>query len=189
MSERRSPQLHKWSGAEYDRLVDLGIFDGKHIELINGEVVEMSPMNEAHARAIRLANYVLARVFPSDRFTVQVQCPLRLGEISRPEPDLSVIEGSALTLHAHPTSALLIIEVSQTTLEFDRKDKASLYARHNVHEYWIVNLIDQHIEVHRHPVIDTGEARYGEVRAYTPRDTITPLSAPDASIRVSDLLP
>jgi Uma2 family endonuclease len=149
------PRPKRWTGAEYDRAVEMGLFDHQRLELIQGEVLEMSPMNDPHAQGITLVHYALLRVFPAERFTVRVQCPMRLGADSRPEPDLAVVSGGPREQTGHPTSALLIVEISDTTLDFDRSQKALLYARHGIGEYWIVNLAERRVEVRRDPV--TGE--------------------------------
>lgn len=186
------PYSKRWTGAEYDRLVDLGVFDGQRLELIDGEIYEMSPMNDPHAHAIRLVDNTMRLYFPPDSTTVQVQCPMRLGESARPEPDVAVVSGSFRDLKTHPTGALLIIEVSDSTLYYDRVSKASLYARHDIRDYWIVNLRDRVIEVRRDPspVPDaSGNYQYAQQRIARPGETLSPIAAPTAQIAVNDLLP
>jgi len=183
------PPRHRWTGSEFDRAAASGIFDGQRVELIDGDILEMSPMNDPHAQAIQLMTYALMDVFPPTRAIVRVQCPMRLGE-SRPFPDFAVVEGTPRTVVSHPTSALLVIEVSDTTLDFDRNEKATLYATHALAEYWIVNLNGRCIEVRRNPIgKDVGDPRYGELRVYQATDRVTPLAAPGAALLVSELLP
>ena len=186
------PQPMRWSGAEYDRLVEQGHFDHRRVELINGEILEMSPMNEPHAQGIRLVDYALRPAFPPSVATISIQCPMRFGERSRPEPDIAVIAGTAREVKAHPTTALLVIEVSDSTLAYDREVKAPLYAAEAIAEYWIVNLADRCVEVHRRPMPDAASAdgfRYGNVRVFTAGESIAPLAMPDSNISVDDLLP
>lgn len=183
------PRRKKWTGPEFDRVVEVGLFANQRVELIDGEVLEMSPMNDPHAQAIKLANYVLLRVFPAERFTVQVQCPMRLGDESRPEPDLAVVSGPARAQTKHPATALLVVEISDTTLDFDRSHKAALYARHQIAEYWIVNLPERTLEVHRDPVTDENGSRYVYRRVLAGSEAIDPLHAPGGSIAASELLP
>src|SRR5258708_158074 len=116
------PPRHRWTGSEFDRAAASGLFDGQRVELIDGDILEMSPMNDPHAQAIQLMTYALMEVFPPTRATVRVQCPMRLGE-SRPFPDFAVVEGTPREVVSHPTSALLVIEVNDTTLHFDRNEK------------------------------------------------------------------
>ncbi len=170
-------------------MAESGLFDGKRVELVNGEILELPPMNDAHAQAIQLTTYALLAAFSPPAATVRVQLPMRLGE-SRPLPDFAVVTGSPREVNRHPDSALLVIEVSDTTLEFDRTDKASLYARHSVSDYWIMNVPGRCVEVFRSPMgADNGDPRYGDVRVYSATESISPLAAPQAVIPMRDLLP
>jgi Uma2 family endonuclease len=123
----------------------------------------------------------------------RLQAPLHLGPRSAPEPDAAVVPGGPrdYTATGHPTTALLIVEVSDTTLSYDRGRKASLYARAGIADYWILNLVQQ-LEVHRWPVPDpTQHYRHGyaDVLILTPQDHIAPLAAPKKRVAVADLLP
>lgn len=183
------PAWYRWKGDDFDRLVEDGFFDRQRVELVNGVIVELPPMNDPHGHAVRLTNYALLEVFPPTRATVSVQCPMRLGE-SRPFPDLAVIAGTPRQVARHPESALLVLEVSDTTLEYDRQEKGPLYATHFIQDYWIVNLNGRCVEVHRNPIgADSGDPRYAQVQVYSETDSIAPLSAPQHLIRVADLLP
>ena len=147
----------------------------------------------AHSTAIDLVADVLRRSFGPDGF-VRVQVPLDLGAHSRPKPDVSVVRGVPRDYsHRHPTTALLVVEVSDTTLAYDRRDKASLYARAAVPEYWVLNLIDGLLEIRREPRRDTtapfGHA-YGRVAHLGREDTIDTARLSAASVRhVHELLP
>jgi Uma2 family endonuclease len=153
------------------------------VELVEGEIIRMSPQNTPHAVAVRLVRRVLQRIFPSDEYLVDEQLPLALGPHSEPEPDVSMVEGQPRDfLDDHPSSARLIVEVAEASLQFDRTRKRTLYARHDLPEYWIVNLVDRQLEVHRGPV---GES-YAETTVHTADETV---SLRDQSVAVSDLLP
>jgi Uma2 family endonuclease len=179
----------RWTGKEFDRASESGIFDGRRVELIDGELLEMPPMNDPHAQGVRLATYALLRVFPPDRYTISPQCPMRLGE-SRPLPDLVIVPGTPRQVAKHPTSALLVIEVSDTTLEFDRTEKAALYARHMLPEYWVIDLNGRSVEVRRRPFKTAGtEMQWADFATFGVNDEISPMAAPDAVIKVYDLLP
>lgn len=183
------PPRHRFTGLEFDRMAETGLFDGKRVELVDGEILELPPMNDPHAQAIQLATYVLLAVFPPPVVTVRVQLPMRLGE-SRPLPAFAVVAGTPREIVHHPETALLVIEVSDTTLEFDRTDKASLYARHALPDYWVINLPGRCLEVFRNPIgADNGDPRYGDVRVYSAAESVSPLAAPQSVIRVADLLP
>src|SRR4051812_42541650 len=113
-----SPPRVTWSGEDFDRMSRSGLLDGRRVELIRGEILERPPMNTPHAYSIQVGTYVLLRVFPPDRATMRVQLPLKLGD-SRPFPDLAIVAGRPQEVIEHPSTAMLIIEVSDTTLDFD----------------------------------------------------------------------
>jgi Uma2 family endonuclease len=162
------------------------------VQLVEGEIVAMPPQREPHIVSVGLAGDALAAAF-GDGFHVRVQGPLGLAERSEPEPDLAVVPGQRRDyLAAHPSSAVLVVEVADSTLAYDRRQKASLYARHGIQEYWIVNLQERVLEVHRDPMRDP-TAVYGA--SYRFREVIlaegqiAPLAAPNRQVKVTDLLP
>jgi Uma2 family endonuclease len=117
-------------------MADMGLFDGRHVELIAGDVIEMSPMGPAHRTAVVLTGDRLRQAFGPEYF-INVQSPLDAGEPSEPEPDIAVIKGQVRDYkQAHPTTAALIVEVADTSLLYDRTVKASLYAKVGIGEYW-----------------------------------------------------
>lgn len=194
-----------WNKDEYYRLSDLGFFNGKRVELIEGEIYvkytytkldegeyEMSAMSSLHFSGVNVAAEVLREVFKKKYF-VSVQCPIDMGENSEPEPDISVIEGKARDFkEAIPKTAALIVEISDTSLLYDRGKKVSLYARANIQDYWIVNLKDRRLEVYRRPIEDKTafySFSYGEIQIFTEKDTVSPLAAPEAKIKIADILP
>lgn len=194
-----------WNKDEYYRLADLGFFNGKRVELIEGEIFvkhsylelaegeyEMSAMSSLHFSGINVAAEVLREVFKKKYF-VSVQCPINVGKDSEPEPDISVIEGKARDFkNAIPKSAALIVEVADTSLNYDRGKKASLYARAGIEDYWIIDLRDRRLEVYRRPIEDTVMFYgfgYAERIIFTEKDTVAPLIKPESKIKVVDLLP
>jgi Uma2 family endonuclease len=124
---------------------------------------------------------------------VRNQLPLVLGLLTDPEPDLAVVPGNARDYAtAHPTSALLVVEISDSTLDYDLTDKASLYASGGITDYWVVDLVNRRLVVHRIPQSDPGAAfgaRYSQVAQFGPADQTSALAAPQAAVAVSDLLP
>jgi len=112
--------------------------------------------------------------------------------MSDAEPDISVVPGTPRDYTEHPTGALLVVEVSETTLAYDRGRKGSLYAAAGIQDYWIVNLVDRQLEVYRDPVPDPNESsgfRYNTRTVFLSGQSASPLAAPAASIAVADLLP
>ena len=142
--------------------------------------------------AVCLAETALRHAF-GERVHVRSQLPLALDAASEPEPDVAVVAGSPRDYRdAHPSTALLIVEVADTSLEFDRTTKASLYARAGIPDYWLVNLVDARVEVHRNPQRSTGAPaawHYTSIEPYRAQDRIAPLAHADRSIAVEDLLP
>lgn len=192
-SEKNSdPQPLRWTLEEYYQMAELGFFDNKRVELIGGEIVEMSPMKTAHATAISLAIEVLGKIFTKN-FVVRIQMPVSFGKTDEPEPDVAVVEGGIRDfLESHPEKAVLIIEVSDTTLNYDQTRKASLYAKNKIEDYWIVNLKERRLEVYRRPIKDKNAFYgfgYGEIQIFTEKDSVAPLAKATAKIKVADLLP
>ena len=144
---------------EYHRMIDAAVFDeDEHLELLEGVIVAMSPQGARHALVIERLNRLLLRSL-GDEVRVRPQLPLTLSNDSEPEPDLAVVATGSADDAPHPRTALLVIEVATESLARDRGPKALLYARADVPEYWIVNLVDGCIEVLRDPDVASGPYR------------------------------
>jgi Uma2 family endonuclease len=184
--------LRRWTRVEYDRLIDLGAFDGDNIELIGGQLVVAEPKGAYHTSAISTVEYALRAVLPPD-WIVRTQAPVSLDDESEPEPDLVVVPGRPEDYrHAHPARPPLVIEVADSSLAFDRAYKGSLFARAGIQDYWIVNLVDRVLEVYRDPVADAAAVygwRYRTVTPLAPRDVVAPLAFTSSRLAVADLLP
>lgn len=183
------PPPKRWTAAEFDNLVALGVFDGQRVELINGELLEMADMNDAHAQVVQLMQYALLTLFPPTTHTVRVQLPMRLPSGSRPVPDVVVVHGTPRQVASHPESAALVVEVADSTLDFDRSEKAALYAENRIPEYWIVNLPNRCIEVHRRPLRRGGDWIYEDIHIARESDSVEPIAFPGGLTRVADVLP
>ncbi len=179
---------------EFERLADSGVFTPEErLELIAGALVQREvPVKSALATAVVLVYDVLWEVFRQG-FFVRCQLPLRISEYDEPFPDVAVVTGSPRDYaQQHPQSALLVVEVSDATLKMDRETKGSLYATAGIPEYWLLNLPERVLEVSREPVPLPRRAfgyGYQATLKLSEADNITPLHAPDATIRVADLLP
>ena len=179
------------SRIEYEKLVERGVLgEDDPIELLDGRLVFREPQGTRHVAAVLRARLALDRAFGRG-FHVRSQFPVALDDVSEPEPDIAVVRGRIEDyLDAHPSSPVLVIEVADSTLHADRRRTARLYARAGVRDYWILNLVDRVLEVYRRPErTRTGRWRYRSVERLEPGDVVTPLAAPRARIRVSDLLP
>jgi Uma2 family endonuclease len=184
--------LRRWQRAEYDRLVSLGLFRDEPIELIGGQLLVAEPQGAYHASAVSSADYALRAVLPPG-WIVRLQAPVSLDDESEPEPDLVVVPGRPGDYReSHPAHPALAVEVAESSLEFDRERKGSLYARASIADYWIVNLVDRVLEVYRDPRQDPSGAygwRYRSVTALRPPAVVAPLAFGSARIVVADLFP
>jgi Uma2 family endonuclease len=189
---RSATRPRRWTKKEYYRLGELGFFHGQRVELIEGRLMVQSPQKSLHACAIDLLTEILPPLLPSGhRFRVQL--PIDLGQTTEPEPDIAVVQGTRRQYRAaHPTNAVLIIEVADSSLSYDRRQKGSLYARAGIPEYWIVNLVDNCVEVYRDPIPDTAHPyghRYASRVDLVPPASIAPLALPGMVVAVADMLP
>ncbi|HYE92690.1 MAG TPA: Uma2 family endonuclease [Terriglobales bacterium] len=193
MAQVERPRVHRWSRRQYARLLHHGVLDEDDpIELLDGLLLVKEPRHSPHRTSIVLVARALERAF-GDGWFVQVQSPIALDRRSEPEPDVCVVPGAPRDyVDAHPTRAALVVEVAQSGLRLARGRKAVAYARAGIADYWIVNLVDRVVEVHREPA-RPGPARarwgYAQVDTLGADEAIAPLAAPDSPIRVADLLP
>jgi len=184
------PYTFLWTKSQYHQLGEMGWFQDKRVELIEGEIIQMSPISAPHWTAVVLVSETLRTVF-ADGYLVVAQNSFDGGPRSEPEPDIAVIVGKprdfALAL---PSAAALLVEMSLTTLAYDQTRKASLYARAGIEDYWIINLKAAQVEVHRTPgALPNGAFGYAEVIIYNSGQAIAPLAMPNAAVAVADLLP
>jgi Uma2 family endonuclease len=184
--------LRRWKRVEYERLVDLGLFQGDPVELLGGHLVVAEPQGGDHATSVGAVDDALRALLPPG-WIVRAQMPVALDDESAPEPDLVVVSGARVDYReSHPARPALAVEVADSSLDFDRQHKGSLYARAGIEDYWIVNLIDRALEVYRDPGPDPSAPygwRYRSVQTLTPPAVIVPLALPSVRIAVTDLLP
>ena len=179
LEERGEPA--KLSLEEYERMIEAGLFAGpnrRRLELIEGEILKMSPINPPHAYAMQQIVDWSYEKTPRRTVEVRVQSPLRLAKIgSEPEPDVAwVAPGGYSRRHPEEKDVLLLVEVAATSLPNDTIGKAALYAKAGIRDYWVVNLRDQTIEVRRDP----GPDGYRSWTRYSGNDELRPLACPDA---------
>ena len=185
-------QTKRWTRVEYERLIDLGVFGPQdRLELLGGQLVVAEPQGTDHYSAILRATRVLQAAFGAG-WLVRPQGPVALDDESEPEPDVAVVSGDIDDYRlAHPARPVLAIEVAVSSLALDRSHKASLYARAGVADYWIINLVDRVVEVHRDPA-PAAQAPYGwayaSVETLTSGAAIAPLAAPTSPVTVTSLL-
>jgi Uma2 family endonuclease len=167
-------------------MVGAGVFaPGARLELLEGEIINMTPQRSRHATAVRLVEDALRTAFGTG-FDVRTQLPLSLGDFSEPEPDVAVVKGNPRDYRdAHPASAVLVVEVSETTLDYDRRRKLPIYARAGISEYWILDVESESLEVYREP---TGDS-YGQRQVLRAGDFANLPGGLAGAIPVSDILP
>ena len=189
------PPRKRWNVREFHGLQETGLLRADlRFELIDGEIFEMSPMKPPHATGVRKVQRALEATF-GEGYVVSNQLPLTIEDDSEPCPDLSVSEGSVDDFsEEHPATAVLVVEVSDSTLAFDRGRKSAMYAGAGIPEYWIVDLKRRCVEVRRDPVdLPSGGGAslpdYGLVQLFRPGQSLSPLALPDQSIEVDALLP
>jgi Uma2 family endonuclease len=181
-------RLRRISVNEYHRMIEAGILgEDEDVQLIDGLLVAMTPQGRPHAFAIQELNRLLVRAL-GDEFKVLTQLPLALEGDSEPEPDLAVVRAQeAASPTRHPGRALLVVEVAGESLRFDRRTKAALYARSGIPEYWIVNLTDGVIEVHRDP--DPPAGAYRQTRTYRRGEALVAPFGKGIPVDVAGLVP
>jgi Uma2 family endonuclease len=178
---------HRWTREEYDQLVAAGVFAGARVELVEGVIYDMTPQSSRHGAGVRKMRRALERICPAAHEVI-TQLPLDLSLESEPEPDAAIVPSDpddwALS---HPTSALLVVEIADSSLRYDRKTKMRLYARGGIPEAWLLNLTSDALEVYRDP--DRAAGAY-TTRLDVARDAaVSPLFSPQAAIKVASLIP
>jgi Uma2 family endonuclease len=179
-------QHHRLTVADYHRMGQVGIFSvNDRVELIEGEIIDMAPIGSEHAGVVARLTKVLTMAV-GDKAVIWTQNPIRLSSYSEPEPDIAILkprDDFYRTAHPRPEDVLLIIEVADNTLRYDREVKAPLYARHGVPELWLVDLENRCLEMFRAPA----EAGYQEVQGIERPSVLTPVALPDVSIDLKGL--
>ena len=164
---------------EFDALVATGAFEGERVELLGGELIEMSPQGSRHSWIVeRLAELLTLAL--AGRYSVRAQLPFALSDDSEPEPDIAVTDRTSP--EAHPSSAHLIVEVAETSLNLDLVHKTPRYASAGVAEYWVVDVPAQQIVVHQDPT----PGAYRQIRRVGRDSTLTVLGV---TVQLSDFLP
>jgi Uma2 family endonuclease len=179
---------YRFTVADYYRMAEAGILtEDDRVELLGGQVVAMSPIGPGHAYAVDCCN----RAFSAGvggRAVVRVQNPLALGEYDEPEPDVALVRPPGrryATAHPGAADVLLLVEVAETSLVYDQRTKAAVYAAVGIREVWVVNLPDRVLEVYRDP----GPPGYRDRQTYDLDARVAPLAFPELELAVADLLP
>jgi len=178
---------HKFTVEQYHQMVTNGILSpSDRLELINGEIIEMSPIGIRHASCVRRAINLLARKL-GDSAIIDAQDPVKLNDSSEPQPDIAVLRPRAdfyADAHPQPQDILLLIEVADTTIATDRAVKVPLYASNSIPELWLIDLNNQIIEVYYEPIGD----RYRYIHQFQSGETIYLQYFPNIGFQVDEIL-
>ena len=181
-------ERRKFTVAEYYRMGEVGILGpDERVELIDGEIVVMPPIGPGHADSVDDFIDIFAG-HARGRYRIRIQNPIHLSDGSEPQPDVALLRlrpGGYASAHPTPVDALLVVEVSDSSLEFDREVKAHIYGRAGVPETWVKNLPEDCIERFTEP----GPEGYAQHSVHRRGETLTPVSLPDLELAVDDLLP
>ena len=158
-TDNTEPTVRRWSVAEYYQMGELGWFEGQRVEFIAGRVWQKSPQEPSHCVCASLTQSALSAAFGAG-YCIRSQHPLRLSDEPEPEPDIAVVPGGPRDfMTAHPTTAELVVDVSVSSLNFDRRQKSSLYASFGLPEYWLLDVDNRRLDIFRQPVVELQEER------------------------------
>lgn len=181
------PAQRRLTVDEYERMIEAGILQpDERLELIEGEILAMSPLNAPHAYCVRFLNQFFTENLRR-QVVVDIQSPVRLSETSRPEPDVMLLRYRPDLYRGRlptATDVLLIVEVSDTTLDYDRQVKSRLYAQAGIGEFWIADLVGQKFWVFSQPE----QGIYSALKTYGAQATLAPLAFPQLALPVSEAL-
>ncbi|MGD1702925.1 Uma2 family endonuclease [Dapis sp. BLCC M229] len=172
---------------QYYKMLEAGVFnENERVELIRGEIINMSPMGYHHAgRLNRLNELFFLRL--AQTVTIGIQVPVRLNNTSEPQPDVSLLQRRPdfyETQLPQPENVFLLIEVSDTTIKYDREVKVPLYAENNIVEVWLVNLTEKCLEVYRQPTANG----YQTVQTFQKGESLTIQALPNVTFTVDEIL-
>lgn len=185
-AEANEPVLWRFSVDDYYRMGAAGVFKpGDRVELIRGAIVQMNPIGNRHARCVNRLGALLYRTY-GEVAEINLCNPVRLDDTSEPQPDFALLRFSLPQRESHPGPAdvLVAIEVSDSSIRYDRNVKAPLYAEAGIPEYWVVDLEAETVEIRRQP----SKSGYRELQTLARGDQLRCLAFPDAVLEVADIL-
>ena len=185
-----APRPYRHTVRQFHQMGELGFFEGRRASLIHGLIFEEGPMNPPHAIAGEKTEDLIRDLFRGWR--LRVQKPLILGLDIDPEPDVAVVAGQPTLAGGHPSTAALVIEIADSSLDYDLTVKAELYATAGIPEYWVLDVDGRALHVFRDPApLPAGltAVAYRTHDTYGDTQAVAPLAVPTAAVRVADLLP
>ncbi len=188
-SRIRSVRTRLFSVDEYERLINAGILqEDERIELLRGEIISMAPIGSRHVAILNKLNLLLTPLMAAQRVVISIQSPFHMDDYSEPQPDLVIAHFRPDFYYESlpiPADILLLVEVADSSEEFDRSEKVPLYARSGIAETWLININHGNIEAYRTP----SPEGYRDVHTYVGEERLSPAALPDFSIAVNDLFP
>ena len=185
------PRDFEWTPERYLKAAELGILPERGVELYDGRIVLMPPMGIRHIVALsKSQDFLREHVNHPKGYLVLTQCTVRMGGFM-PDPDLIIYHGGREMLHRqdHPASKFaLVLEISDSTLANDRGRKASQYAKYGIEDYWIANLTERVVEIHREPMRDGAGGRYAKIDRFTADQQVSLLALPEKTFAAGELL-
>ena len=181
----------RWTREEYYRLAEQEFFSGQRVELLGGQVIVMPPQSFFHYSSSDIVSELFREIF-SAGYWVRQQAPLSLPNASELEPDISVVVGSRKDYTDHPTAAVIVVEVAKSSLEYDTKTKPGVYASGGIPEYWVLDLVNRQLIVHRQPAANAKDPfghSYQQVQTVAEGGSVSFLEKPAVVIPISQLLP
>jgi Uma2 family endonuclease len=184
--QEQEPQIHLWSISDYHQMIEVGVLDeDDRVELLEGKIVCMSPQRPFHAASVQRSSRLLFKLL-GDRAEIRIQLPVTLGNDSEPEPDIAVVrldENEYSFRHPEAPDIYLLIEVADWTISKNRKQKARIYGKNQVLEYWILDLQKRQVYIFRHPE----DGSYREELILNSDATTTMQAFPDVAISLDAL--
>lgn len=183
--DSQQPEKRRWTTDEYLKMAELGILaPNEKLELIDGEIYKkMSPVGLPHYWCVNRLTKLFERTL-GDKVFVSIQNPLWLDEHNAPEPDVVLLPMMNTHIRPGAKDALLVVEVSDSTLDIDRKLKLPLYAKFEVAEVWLINLIEQCVEVYREP----NNGAYRQMKKYEAQERVSAMKFPEVELSVGEVL-
>jgi Uma2 family endonuclease len=183
-----APLRKLFTVAEFQAMGRSGVLtEDDRLELVEGEIYEMSPIGPWHMACVNWLNLLFSSLAAAKRAIVSIQNPLPLGQRSEPQPDVALLryrEGFYRTAPPAVADVLLVVEVADSSADYDRRVKGALYAESGITEFWLIDLPAKRVEIYRQP----GAEGYGEVRRVSRGERFSPLAFPDLVVEVSELL-
>ncbi len=177
---------HRWTVADYHKMGEVGLLtEDARVELIEGEIIEMAPIGSPHGGKVNRLIHIFSRHL-GDRVMTAAQNPIILGNHSEPQPDIALLKWRNdfyEKAHPQPEDVFLVIEVSDTTVRYDRDVKIPLYARNAIAEAWLLDIPNQCLEVYRSPQA----GKYQQMTRHT-EGQLAPLALPEAVLNVAELV-